>query len=279
MKNRIVLLIAVCLGLGGYAQKEMNVLPVQETVFVSDIKTTHLIFEENVNYLDLGSPYFVADTLQPIVKIKHIGEDVGKPISQETNLTVITESGVYYSIPLRYNRDTKDLTYRLKATKEHIDAVHQEKKALDKNEMEIERFISSLKFAKPNVDLVNKKEDFEIKIKGIYYQRDYMAIQVALYNGSTIDLDIDQILFRLKLKKRVASDYIYQERIVKPIQIVDEVKKIKGFNTKTMVMIFKKFTPNENESLVIDVLEANGGRSSKLTIARKKLLNPKSIRL
>ncbi len=279
MKNRIILLIALGLGLNVIAQKSRDVLQLQETIFVSDIKTTHLIFGEKIDYLDLGSPYFVADTLQTIIKVKHIGEDSGEPISQVTNLTVITESGDFYSIPLRFNRDVENLTYRLRKSKESIAAIRKEKVIKDEGELEIQKFVDRLQFAESNADLSNRREDFEIKVDGIYYQRDYMALRVTLYNTSTIDLDIDQILFRLKLKKKVSPDYIYQERLVKPIEVVDEVHKIKGFTSSTMVMIFKKFTPNENENLIIDVLEAGGGRSSKLKITRKKLLNPKTIRL
>ncbi len=279
MKNQLLIVLVTGMSLFGFGQNDMKMLPVLETVFVSDIKTTHLIFDEDINYIDLGSPYFVADTIQPIIKIKHIGEDVGKPISQVTNLTVITESGSYYSIPIRYNRDAKDLTYRINATDQQIQAVQEEKKEHEQVEAEVTRFVKQLTFARPNAKLENKREDFGIKVNGIFYQKDYMALRVALYNGSTIDLDIDQILFRLKLRKKVAGEYVYQERIVKPFKILDETKKVKGYNTKTMTMIFNKFTPNEHESLVIDVLEANGGRSAKLVIPRKNLLNPKAIRL
>lgn len=277
MKNQILTLAACSISLFGYAQKSMKLIPALETVFVSDIKTTHLIFDEDIKYVDLGSPYFVADTLQPIVKIKHIGEDVGKPISQVTNLTVITESGTYYSIPIRYNRDTIELTHRITATDQQIGAVQEAKKEIDQTEKEIDMFVKRLDFAQDNVNLANKREDFGITTKGIFYQKDYMALRVELYNGSTIDLDIDQILFRLKLRKKFGNEYIYQERIVKPFRVLNETTKIDGYQTKTMTMLFKKFTPNEHENLVIDVLEANGGRSSKLTIERKKLLNPKSI--
>jgi len=262
-----------------HAQDHLHVLPIQETIYVSEIKTTHLIFDDGISYIDLGSPYFVADTLKSMIKIKHIGEDVKKPLSQITNLTVITKSGEYYSIPMRYKRDPEELTFRITSSKEKVKEVADDKNLSERKKQELEQFISQLKFAKPNMEFGNRREDFDINLQGIYYQKDYIALKISVYNTSTIDLDIDQILFRLKLKKRIAQDYIYQERLVEPIYIIDRTKKIKGYNTKTMTMIFKKFTPNENEDLFINIFENNGGRSSKLTVPRKRLLNPKVLRL
>ncbi|MEL6917612.1 MAG: DUF4138 domain-containing protein, partial [Bacteroidota bacterium] len=233
-------------------------------VFVSDIKTTHLIFNREITYVDLGSPYFIADSVQTIIKIRHTGDDIGKPISQETNLTVITENGEYHSIPIRYNRDVRQLSYRIKGVGEYIQKTREELLEVQEREAEIQGFADRLLFARPNANLRNSNEDFGINVTGVFYEKDFIALRISIANGSAIDLDIAQILFRLKLRKKISPDYIYQERVIEPIHIIDKISKLKGFNRKTMVMIFDKFTPNKNEDLHIDILEQKGGRSARV---------------
>jgi hypothetical protein len=253
-----------------------KVAPTQ-TLLVSDIKTTHLIFKEAIIYVDVGSPYFVADTVQTLIKLRHIGEDLDNPISLESNLTVITQDGAFYSIPITYNRDSSELTYRMRRSKEYIGKSRREIDTEEKKNLLVQRFADQILFARSNVKLYNKRQDFEISINGIFYDKGFIGIRLVLKNGSAIDLDINEIIFRLKLKTRISPDYIYQERILKPFHIIDKISKIKGFDTKTTVFIFDKFTPNDRELFTIDILEKNGGRSAKIIVPRKILMNPKKL--
>jgi len=96
-------------------QRYLKALAHQDYIQVSDNKTTHLIFDEKVTYLDIGSPYFVADTIASMIKLKHIGEEPEDPDkSKASNLTVITESGTYYSLAMTYLRNPEILTYKMK---------------------------------------------------------------------------------------------------------------------------------------------------------------------
>ena len=116
MKNKpyIIVVLVFLIGLQISAQKNsMKKIESSKILFVSDIKTTHLIFDEPITYVDLGSPYFIADTVKTLVKLRHVGEDVNEPVSLETNLTIITKDGSFHSIPLKYKRGSQDLTYRI----------------------------------------------------------------------------------------------------------------------------------------------------------------------
>ncbi|MEM9001370.1 MAG: DUF4138 domain-containing protein [Bacteroidota bacterium] len=277
MKTPIVILLLTLTGQFASGQRHMKEIRPSEILYVSDIKTTHLIFDESITYVDLGSPYFIADTVQTLVKLRHIGEDVAKPISQETNLTVITEDGAYHSIPIRYNRDTRQLTYRVNRGGEYIKKTQQGLEAIELRQEEIKRFADRLKYVASNIEVHSKREDFGMSVTGIFYESNFIALRLNLVNGSAIDLDIDHILFRLKLKPKVSSEYIYQERILKPVHVVGNITKLEGYNSKSALLIFDKFTPNKNERLSIDVLEKDGGRSSQIIIPRKKLINPQAL--
>jgi len=286
MKN-ILIILGFLFSYFGYGQMSMNrakrnniiqALKNQEDLYISDVNTTHLIFKENIKYIDIGSPYFIADTVQPIVKLKHIGEgfDLGE-VSTKSNLTVITKDGTFYSIPLRYRRDTNIHSYRMGNSKENINSIKSNYTEKRKKIDEIDKLCTDFSLVKSNIILTKKRDNLRLKVSGIFYKDDHIAIRLDIKNDATIDLDVDNILIRLKLNKRVTSDYIYQERIISPIKICDKNYLIKGGDTERMTLIFKKFTPNDNEKLFIDVFEKNGGRSVTIAIPRKKLLTPKAI--
>ncbi len=277
MKNFIIIMLVLLASQKSIGQDKITKVSASQTILVSDIKTTHLIFSEPITYVDLGSPYFIADTVKTLIKLRHIGEDTTKDIGAKTNLTVITKDGAFYSIPLLYNRDNEDLTYRIESSSEYIEKAVSDATEEELRKNEVQRLGDQLTFAKPNVNIVNTKDDFDIIVNGIYYEKDLIALRVVLKNASAIDIDIDDILFRLKLKPRISPDFIYQERIIKPLHVLNPIKKLKGYSTNIAIFVFNKFTPNKNEVLTIDVLEKNGGRSAKIKVPRNKLMNPKSF--
>lgn len=277
IKPYVIVLLVFFIGQQISAQDSMKKIEPSKILFVSDIKTTHLIFDEPITYVDLGSPYFIADTVQTLVKLRHVGEDVNEPISLETNLTVITKDGAFHSIPLKYKRGSKDLTYRISSSVEYVEKPRLVLEEEEQKKIDVQKLADQIKFAEPNVYLINKKDDFDIGVTGIFYEKDFIALRLVLKNTSAIDIDIDHVLMRLKLKGRVSPDYIYQERIIKPLHILNQITRLEGNTTKTTTLIFDKFTPNKNEVLTIDVLEKNGGRSAKIKVPRKKLINPKAL--
>lgn len=70
-------------------------------------KTTHIIFPSAVRYVDLGSPNLVAgkaDGAENVIRVKA----VVKNFRNETNMSVITESGSFYTFNVKY-KGFKDL--------------------------------------------------------------------------------------------------------------------------------------------------------------------------
>src|SRR5699024_9369715 len=64
-------------------------------------KTTHIIFPSAVRYVDLGSPNLVAgkaDGAENVIRVKA----VVKNFRDETNMSVITESGSFYTFNVKY---------------------------------------------------------------------------------------------------------------------------------------------------------------------------------
>ncbi|MBQ4820592.1 DUF4138 domain-containing protein [Aquimarina sp. MMG016] len=278
--KKSIYIIALLLISNYTLQSQTNLTPITyiDTLQVSDIKTTHLLFDDNIKYLDLGSPYFVADTLQQMVKLKHIGEELIDPKSQLSNLTVITDKGNYYSITLRYERYANLVTYVVKESDQIVPSYREEIETVEKKTGYLQLLCSKMEHINSNVLIKNKKgQDLNILVNGIFYNQDKIGIRIKLQNTSTIDFDIDQILFRTKLDKRISADYLYQERVINPIHTCNTDLEITGEGNITVVLLFDKFMLNKKEKLSIDVFEKNGGRSAIINIPRKTLLKPRII--
>jgi len=275
MKIRIIIVAIVLLSLKGFCQKPVfNEVESTDPIPVSDIKTTHLIFKDKIKYLDLGSRYFDTDTIGNVVKVKHIGgEYLEKPEEKKTNITIITENGDFYAIPLFFERDIKNTTFKLEHSNNFVADSNPKK-----DNPELFEMCHFARKAESNYTINGKRDLLLSKVTGIFYRNDYLAIRIQIKNFSTIDLDIDHILFRFIKSKRFAADAVYQERVLRPLRACNETNKVKGHGgIEVYTFVFNKFTPNVDEDLQIEILEQKGGRSTTIDISRKKLLKPKVI--
>lgn len=280
MKHYITLWLGMVLGFCPlYSQSDLVPLRKQDTLLVSDIKTTHLLFEDGIKYVDIGSPYFVADTLEQMVRLKHIGEELTDIRSQLSNLTVITNDGGYYSIVLGFDRFATVVTYKVKKSNPIVQSVVKEKKAEENKTAVFDSLCVRLTTQKDNNRIKDDSRlgDLDVKVSGIFYIDEKIGIRITLENKSTIDFDISHILFRTKLHKRFAKDYLYQERVIIPLYTCTQDMEIDGEGQKTVTMLFDKFMLNEKERLAVDIFEEKGGRSVTVEIPRTRLLKPKVI--
>jgi hypothetical protein len=75
-------------------------------------KTSHLIFPTSIRYVDLGSDLLVANKAEPIGNVLRIKSAV-RDFEEETNFSVITEDGKFYSFDASYSSYPDILSYDL----------------------------------------------------------------------------------------------------------------------------------------------------------------------
>uniref|UniRef100_UPI0028A1471E DUF4138 domain-containing protein n=1 Tax=Chryseobacterium sp. TaxID=1871047 RepID=UPI0028A1471E len=75
-------------------------------------KTSHLIFPSPIRYVDLGSELLVASKAEPIGNVLRIKSAV-RDFEEETNFSVITEDGKFYSFDVFYSAYPDVLSYDL----------------------------------------------------------------------------------------------------------------------------------------------------------------------
>ena len=93
-------------------------------------KTTHIIFPSAVRYVDLGSPNLVAgkaDGAENVIRVKA----VVKNFRDETNMSVITESGSFYTFNVKYADEPLLLNIEMKDFIHDGNKVNRPNNALD----------------------------------------------------------------------------------------------------------------------------------------------------
>lgn len=83
-----------------------------EKLTINFDKTIHLVFPTNINYFDLGSKDVLAkpaENVPFVLKIKANNEN----FSDETNITVITTDGKFYSYAIRYCDTVPNTTFHI----------------------------------------------------------------------------------------------------------------------------------------------------------------------
>ncbi len=84
------------------------------TIEVGFTKTVHILFPAPVTYIDIGSMAIIAgkaDGAENVVRVKAAVRD----FAEETNLTVITEDGGFYTFDARYAENPTPSTIEIAA--------------------------------------------------------------------------------------------------------------------------------------------------------------------
>jgi conjugative transposon TraN protein len=97
---------------------------------VSFNKTVHIIFPAAVNYVDLGSSNIIAgkaDGSENVIRIKAAVQG----FERETNFSVITEDGSFYSFNVKYAGEPEKLNVKMKDFIHDGEAVNRPNNSLD----------------------------------------------------------------------------------------------------------------------------------------------------
>lgn len=230
------------------------------TINVSDKLTTHLIFEDEVDYIDIGAREFSVDKLKNIVKIK-CTDLQNWNTHEKTNLTVLTKRGDYYSIWVYFERDPKIKTY-------HYGSENAIKlktfDVLDADKLKAERCKN---FSLKNSNIHKKYSEFYMKyeVNGMFYEKDKIIFRLKIENLTRIKFTTDSIRFLLTTKKKF--NILKSLKKLEPIQYIEkkadfvcnEAKEINGKSSHTYLFGFNRFVPTKDEILEIRISENNSG--------------------
>ncbi len=118
-------------------------------------------------------------------------------------------------------------------------------------------------------------KNLRFRIAGIYYHEDQLYFKCKVSNSTNIPYEFDNIGFNIQTKKRRKTTTANTEEII-PIDTYYE-SAIVDNKEITCVFVLKKFTIGDDHTLVISIVEKDGGRNMVLNITDDLLLQARNI--
>ena len=248
-------------------------------------KTVHIIFPATIRYVDLGSPNLIAgkaDGAENVIRIKA----TVKNFRTETNLSVITEDGNFYTFNVKYADEPLILNVEMK------DFIHDGSKVnRPNNAMEI--YLQDLGNESPKLvrlimESIHKDDKREVKhigckrfgiqylLKGIYTYNGLLYFHTETKNQSNVPFDVDYITFKI-VDKKVAKRTAIQEQIILPLRAYNYVTHIAGKKTERTVFTMDKFTIPDDKQLVVELNEKSGGRHQSFVVENSDIVRANVI--
>ncbi|GGG59700.1 conjugative transposon protein TraN [Hymenobacter glacieicola] len=246
-------------------------------LYVSNQKTTHLVFPYPITYVDLGNPGIIAAKAtgaENIVRVKAAGTSF-----PETNITVLTSNGKLYMFTVNYQHDPKVLSLDMGAP----DAAVATSEAG-------EAILSNSPIPQGNLDAYSKQalarggssasesaNQLSVHSGSVGYKQETLFFPLHIANKSNVTYDVDFVKFYIQDKK-VAKRTAEQAIEITPIYVYNgSQKKIDVQSKLEQVYVFKKFTIPDQKQLIIEVYEKGGGRNVKLNLSNSDLLNARTF--
>ena len=248
-------------------------------------KTVHIIFPAPVRYVDLGSPNLIAgkaDGAENVIRVKATVRD----FRSETNMSVITEDGSFYTFNVKYadeplllNVEMADFLHDGSSVNRPNNAQEIYLKELGSESPMLVRLImkSIHKEDRRTVKHIGSKRfGIQYVLKGIYVHNDLLYLHTEIRNSSNVPFDVDYISFKI-VDKKVAKRTAIQEQVLFPVRAYNYAVRVAGKQSERTVFCLPKFTVPDDKQLVVELCEKNGGRHQSFIVENADLVLAKVI--
>jgi len=271
-----VLLLTIIIGvfnctLLAQAPTNQSVTPYQVTISYN--KTSNIIFPFAIKSVDRGSSAVLvqkAKGIENILQVKAARENF-----EETNLSVVTSDGMFYSFIVNYAE--QPLVLNLSFVKDSGSAKSAaaviSAQLLDAASYQLME--DSIQLEKGFLHKRVTTEQMQLRLSGIYVYRQILWFNLQVKNHSMIDFIPSSIRFFVRDKKR-GKRTAMQEIEITPLfsPAKDTITEEHVFSS---VLAFKAFALAKTQRLIIQVREENGGRLLELKVSHQKLLKARGI--
>lgn len=260
------------------------------TIEVGFTKTVHILFPAPITYIDIGSMAIIAgkaDGAENVVRVKAAVRD----FAEETNLTVITEDGGFYTFDARYAENPTTSTIEIAAAESSAtqSASVSEPTRADEGRVllrevgrerpaTVKRVLSDI-YRQNRVDVKGihtRKYGVEIEVRGIYVHNDVIYLHVQIANNSNISFEVDYRRF-VVADRKAAKRTAQQQRIIEPLRVCNDPSIVRGHQRQRIVFALPKLTLEEDKMLLLEIAEKDGARHQYLEISSKELLGAKAL--
>lgn len=244
-------------------------------------KTTHLIFPTAIRYVDLGSEYLIAGKAEDAENVLRVKASV-KDFETETNFSVITNDGRFYSFNVYYSAYPEALSYDLLTMQKAVDKENGNDvlfEELGNNSPSLSGLLLETIYKKDQriVKHIGAKSfGIQFILKGIYIHNGKYYFHTELRNRTNVPFGIDFINFKV-VDKKVAKRTVVQERPMIPLRTYKPLDEIGGKAIEQNVFLLDQFTIDDDKILLIEIFEKNGGRHQTLQIENSDLIKARLI--
>ena len=259
-------------------------------------KTVHILFPSPVTYIDIGSMDIIAgkaDGAENVVRVKAAVRN----FAAETNLTVITEDGGFFTFDVYYAENPAVSTLNLIVQEPQPESmkkpaavgypqptapasegrvllreVGREKPAT------IKRMLSDI-YRQNRTDVKGirtKKYGIEVEVLGIYVSNDVIYIHTCMYNDTNISFEVDARQF-IVADKKLAKRTAQQQTPLEILRVCNDPAVVRGHQRQRTVFALPKLTISDDKVLLLEIVEKNGARHQTVEIAAKELLDAKLL--
>lgn len=248
-------------------------------------KTVHIIFPAPISYVDLGSANLIAGKAPGSENVIRVKSAV-KGFDTETNFSVITDDGSFYSFNVKYADEPQKLNVEMRDFLHDGEAVNRPNNALSiylrelGNESPRLVWLINRAVYNNNERLIkhigSKRFGVQYLLKGIYSHQGLLYLHTQIKNESNVPFDIDFIRMKI-VDKKVARRTAIQEQVIYPIRAYNLVTQVKGRCTERTVFAIGKITIPDDKQLVIELYEKNGGRHQTFVVENDDLTRARKI--
>lgn len=259
-------------------------------------KTVHILFPSPVTYIDIGSMDIIAgkaDGAENVVRVKAAVRN----FTAETNLTVITEDGGFFTFDVHYAENPVVSTLNLTVQDQQTEGVKEPVAAGDplptvpasegrvllrevgrEKPATIKRMLSDI-YRQNRTDVKGirvKKYGIGVEVLGIYVSNDVIYIHTCMYNDTNISFEMDSrhfIVADRKLTKRTAQ----QQTPLEILRVCNDPAVVRGHQRQRTVFALPKLTISDDKVLLLEIIEKNGARHQTIEIPSRELLKAKVL--
>lgn len=244
-------------------------------------KTTHLLFPSPIKYVDLGSENLVANKTEAVANVLRI-KSATKDFEDETNFSVITEDGKFYNFDVYYSTYPTSLNYDLVKLQREIDKTYSTDvlfEDLKGSSSELTDQIMKTLYhnSKRTVKHIGSKSfGIQLSLRSLYVYEGKFYFIIHIKNSSNIAYHIDQINFKIVDKKNLKRTVV-QDKTLAPLRNYSPLTMVEQLSDVQGVYLLDQFTLLDDQVMILEVFEKDGGRHQKIEIENSDLINAKIV--
>ena len=259
-------------------------------------KTVHILFPSPVTYIDIGSMDIIAgkaDGAENVVRVKAAVRN----FAAETNLTVITEDGGFFTFDVHYAENPVVSTLNLTVQEPQPESMKKpaavgypqptapasESRVLlrevgREKPATIKRMLSDI-YRQNRTDVKGirtKKYGIGVEVLGIYVSNDVVYIHTCMYNDTNISFEVDARQF-IVADKKLAKRTAQQQTPLEILRVCNDPAVVRGHQRQRTVFALPKLTIADDKVLLLEIIEKNGARHQTTEIPSREISNAKVL--